>query len=50
MAVISRYSTELVCDVVVKQLPWFQNLLLIAYDHIQMIRAIIWAKQTDNSV
>ena len=33
-----------VCDVVVKQLlglPWFQNLLLIVYDHINTICAII---------
>jgi len=27
MAVILRYFSELVYDVVVKQLPWFQNLL-----------------------
>jgi len=41
MAVIMRYFTELVYDVVVKQLPWFQNLLLIVYDHIKTTRAII---------
>ena len=33
MAVILRYFTEFVYDVVVKQLPRFQNLLLIVYDH-----------------
>jgi len=34
MAFILRYFTELVYDVVVKQLPRFQNLLLIVHDHI----------------
>jgi len=32
MAVILRYFTELVYDVVLKQLPRFQNLLLIVCD------------------
>ena len=41
MAVILRYFTELVYDVVVKQLPRFQNLLLIVYGHIKTICAII---------
>jgi len=41
MAVILRYFIELVCDVIVKQLAWFQNLLLIVYDHIKTICAII---------
>ena len=44
MAVILRYFTEFVYDVVVKQLlglPRFQNLLLIVYDHINTICAII---------
>jgi len=41
MAIILRYFTELVCDVIVKQLPRFQNLLLIACDHIKTICAII---------
>jgi len=40
MAVILRYFTELVYDVVVKQLPRLQNLLLIVYDHIKTICAI----------
>jgi len=40
MAVILRNFTELVYDVVVKQLPRFQNLLLIVYDHIKTICAI----------
>jgi len=41
MALIIPYSTEFI---VVKQsrgLPWFQNLLLIVYDHINMICAVI---------
>ena len=41
MAVILRYFTELVYDVVVKQLPRFQNPLLIVSGHIKTIRAII---------
>jgi len=41
MAIILRYFAELVYDVVVKQLPRFQYLLLIVYDHIKTICAII---------
>jgi len=41
MALIMRYFTELVYDVAVKQLPQFQNLLLIVYDHTKTICAII---------
>jgi len=41
MAVILRYFTELVYDVVVKQLSRFQNLLLIVYDHTKTICSII---------
>jgi len=41
MAVILRYFTEFMYDVVVKQLPRFQNLLLIVYDHINTICAIV---------
>ena len=42
MAVILRYFTELVYDVAVKQLPILpKNLLLIVYDHIKTICAII---------
>jgi len=41
MAVIFRYFTELANDVVVKQLPRFKNLILIVYNHIQTIYAII---------
>jgi len=37
MALILRYFTELVYDVIVKQLTLFPNLLLIAYDHIKTI-------------
>jgi len=40
MALILRYFTEFVYDVVVKQLlalPRFQNILLIFYDHINTI-------------
>jgi len=43
MALILHYFTEFVYDVVVKQLldlPRFQNLLLIIYDHINTICAI----------
>jgi len=38
---LERHFTEFVYDVIVKQLPLFQNLLLIAYDHIKTICAII---------
>ena len=44
ISLILRYFTEFVYDVVVKQLlglPRFQNLLLIVYDHINTICAII---------
>jgi len=41
MAVILRYFTEFVYDVIVKQLPRFQNLLLIVYEPIDMVCAII---------
>jgi len=41
VAVILRYFTVLVYDVVVNQLPRFQNLFLIVYEHIKMICAII---------
>jgi len=41
MAVTLRYFTELVYDVVVKQLARFQNLLLIVYDYIKTICTII---------
>ena len=44
MALILHYFTEFVYDVVVKQLlvlPRFQNILLIVYDHINTICAII---------
>jgi len=41
MAVILDYFTELMYDVVVQQLHRFQNLLLIVYDHIKTICAII---------
>jgi len=41
MAVILRYFTEIVYDVVVKQLRRFQNLLLIVYHHTKTICAII---------
>jgi len=41
MALILRYFTEFVYDVVVKQLPQFQNLLLIVYNYISTICAII---------
>jgi len=41
MAVILHYFTKAVYDVIVKQLFRFQNLLLIVYDHIETIYAII---------
>jgi len=41
MAVILRHFAEFVYDVVVKQLPGFQNLLLIVYDYINTICATI---------
>jgi len=41
MAVILRYFTECVYNVIVKQLARFQNLLLLVCDHIKMICAII---------
>jgi len=41
MALILRYFTEFMYDIVVKQLPRFQNLLLIVYDHIDTICATI---------
>ena len=44
IALILCYFIEFVCDVVVNQLlglPRFQNLLLIIYDHINTICAII---------
>ena len=37
----SLYFTDFVYDVVVKQLPRFQNLLSIVYDHTKLICAII---------
>jgi len=36
-----RYFAELVYDVVVKQLPWFQNLLSIVHDHTNPICTVI---------
>ena len=44
MALISHYFTEFLYDVIVEQLlalARFQNLLLIVYDHINTICAII---------
>jgi len=41
MAVNLRYFTELVYDVIIKQLPQFQNPLLIVSDHIKTICTII---------
>jgi len=44
MVVILRYFTEFVYDVVVKQLlglPRLQNLIMVVYDHINTICAII---------
>jgi len=41
MVIILCYFIELVYDVVVKQVPWFQSQLLIVYDHSKRICAII---------
>jgi len=44
MALILCYFTEFMYNVILKQLlgpPWFQNLLLIVYDHINTICTII---------
>jgi len=41
MALVLHYFTKFMFDVIVKQLPWFQNLLLIICDHINMICTII---------
>jgi len=41
MALVLPYFTEFVYGVVVKQLLWFPNLLLIVYDHINTICGII---------
>jgi len=46
-----RYFTEFVYDVVVKQLPRFQNLLLIVCYHINTIWQLLSDKtNSDNSV
>jgi len=54
MALILRYFTEFVYDGVVKQLPRFQNLLLIVYDHINTICTMfsdyLGKTNSDNSV
>ena len=57
MALILHYFTEFVYDVVVKQLlvlPWFQNILLIVYDHINTICPLtqhyLGKTNSDNSV
>jgi len=47
LAVILRYFTELVYDVIVKQLPRFQNPLLTVSDDLRNYSAIIWVKQTN---
>ena len=43
MAVILRYFTEREYDDIVKQLPRFQNLLLILYDHAKTTYVIMVA-------
>jgi len=53
MAVILHYFTDFVYDVVVSQLlvlPRFQNLFLIAYDHINTICAIIQRSFRQNTL
>jgi len=53
MALILHYFTQFVYDVVVEQLiglPGFKNLLLIVYDHINTICAIIQRLYRQNKV
>jgi len=53
MALILHYFSQFVYDVVVEQLlglPRFKNLLLIAYDHINTICAIIQRLFRQNSL
>ena len=53
MALILRYLTEFVYNVVAKQLlglPPFQNLLLIVYDHINTICVYLGKTNSDNLV
>jgi len=51
LALILRYFTDFVYNVVIKQLHRFQYVLLLVYDHTNTICAIIqrlfWAKQTE---
>jgi len=48
MALMLRYFAEFVYDVVVKQLPRFQNQLLIVYDDIKIYsRSLLQALQRD---
>jgi len=53
IAVILRYFTELVYDVIVKQLPRFQNPLLMVSDHLKRSAQLFndyLGKKIDNSV
>jgi len=53
MALSLHYFTDFVYDVFVKQLlglPWFHNLLLIVYDHINTICAISMRLFTQNKL
>jgi len=53
MAVILRYFTELVYDIIVKQLPRFHNPLLIVLTILKRSAQLFsdyLGKQTDNSV
>jgi len=54
MTVILHYFSEFVYDFLVKQLPRFQNLLLIVYDHINTIAQLfsdyLGKTNSDNSV
>jgi len=49
MALILRYFTEFAYDVAVKQLPRFQNLLLIVYDHINTIYTQLFSDYMGNT-
>jgi len=46
----SFHRTRVLYDVVVKQLPRFQNLLLIVYDHIKTMCAFVFFRTTACSI
>jgi len=50
MVLILRDFTEFMYDVIIKQLPQFQNLLLIVCDHVNTICAIVQGLLTQNKL